>query len=489
MPDAGTRRAGLDVAVDRSTSVSRPVWVAALTAALVTGMLLRIRTSPDVDLWLHLRIGDLLRDGVRFGPGPDPLAALADRTYVPTQWLAQVMMSGVHDAAGVAGIQVVRLVLVTALGGLVLLGCRVVAGPAAAGFATALTMAGTAIAWGERPQLAGMVLLAATVAIWWRASTASVVPWLVVPLTWLWACLHGSWLLGAAVGAVLVVGGVLDGCWRGRRAVLVAATPVAAVAVAALTPLGSAAVLEPFHVGTAARLTVNEWQRPALGNPLLLIVLSACVVAVLGIVRSGDRRWSHGLSVVVAVVLALWMVRTIAVAAVVVAPAVAHGLDVLARRRGTGGHVIAGVDPPRPVSTREKQVWLLAAALVLVLGGSQIVTSEVRAPVADTISDAIAALPPAAVLAVDARAVGWTQWAHPERRPMRDLRAEVYSEPVALAYKDFQEARPGWQAYAAAHGVTAVLAYRDGPLDPAMAEDASWSAVAEDPRFRLWVKR
>ena len=198
-------------------------------------------------------------------------------------------------------------------------------------------MAGTAIAWGERPQLAGMVLLAATVAVWWRASEASSVPWVVVPLTWLWACLHGSWLLGAAVGGVLLVGGVLDGCWRGRRAVLVALVPVASVAAAALTPIGSAAILEPFHVGAAARLTVNEWQRPALGNPLLLVVLASCIVAGVGLLRSGDRRWSHGLSVLVAATLSLWMVRTIAVGAVVLAPAVAHGLDVLVRSRHSSG--------------------------------------------------------------------------------------------------------------------------------------------------------
>ena len=36
-------------------------------------------------------------------------------------------------------------------------------------------------------QLAGMLLVAVTVALWWRASDLSSVPWGLVPLTWLWA--------------------------------------------------------------------------------------------------------------------------------------------------------------------------------------------------------------------------------------------------------------------------------------------------------------
>ena len=105
MTDAATRPA----AARRAPS---PAAVGAgLAVGLLTAMLLRIRTTPDVDLWLHLRIGDLLNAGQQFGSGPDPLAALADRPYVPTQWLAQRAMAWTWSAAGMTGIQVVRLLL------------------------------------------------------------------------------------------------------------------------------------------------------------------------------------------------------------------------------------------------------------------------------------------------------------------------------------------------------------------------------------------
>ena len=88
-------------------------WVA---AGAVTAALLTVRSRPDVDLWLHLRIGGLLRDGARFEGLPDPLAVLPDRTYVPTQWLAQVSMSGLYDAGGMAAIQLLRVILVVDAG-------------------------------------------------------------------------------------------------------------------------------------------------------------------------------------------------------------------------------------------------------------------------------------------------------------------------------------------------------------------------------------
>ena len=63
----------------------------------------------------------------------------------------------------------------------------------------------TAAQWGERPQLAGLVLLAVTTWLWSRARRDATVPWLVIPLTWVWAMLHGSWVLGVATGALFVV--------------------------------------------------------------------------------------------------------------------------------------------------------------------------------------------------------------------------------------------------------------------------------------------
>ena len=213
----------------------------------------------------------------------------------------------------------------------------------------------------------------------------------------------------------------------------------------AAAPHPARACLEPFRVGPVAGLTANEWQRPALGNPLLLVVLAAAVVALLGLVRSRRPSLDAALTVVAAA-LALWMVRTIAVGAIVLAPALAAGLSSLARSRepprdAADGRRSGTRHPPvgpsgrpgrwRPPASRRRRVARRDHAF--------------GPPVTGTVSTAAVRCPDAG-LAVDGRAVGWTQWAHRDRRPLRDLRAEVYSVPVATAYEDFQEARPGWQA-------------------------------------------
>ncbi len=144
--------------VGSTRPVRRPglaTWGWSVAAGAVTAALLTVRSRPDVDLWLHLRIGGLLRDGGRFEGLPDPLAVLPDRSYVPTQWLAQVSMSGLYDAGGMAAIQLLRVILVVALVGLVALACRTVAGPTATAATTTVTAFGTSAAWGERPAAAG----------------------------------------------------------------------------------------------------------------------------------------------------------------------------------------------------------------------------------------------------------------------------------------------------------------------------------------------
>jgi hypothetical protein len=464
-----------------SARSARPsgVWVAAATLGIVAALLLRVRTRPDIDLWLHLRIGDMLRAGERFGTPPDPLAELADRAYVPTQWLSQVGMSIVYDVWGMNGIQITRVLLVLLLGVLVVAAARVTAPATAAAIAAAITMFSTSIAWGERPQLAATVLLGAAVLLWWRALDQGRVPWLVMPLAWVWALVHGSWILGVAVGVLLTVGGLLDGRWSGRTAYLVAGVPAFSLVAAALTPLGPRGALEPFRMGEAARTFVNEWQTPSLLNPLVVVVLASALVGLLGILRSSHLRWTRLLTVVASVALALWMVRTIAVGAVVLTPALAAGL-------ATVGGRSRDRDSTLPFRS-EARAWGLGAVLFLVIAGWHALTTPFPAPVSSTVSAAVDDIPTDTHVAVDGRAVGWLQWAHRDLRPLRDLRAEVYSLPVALAYDDFKEARPGWQDYVDEHGITVVLADRSEPLDAALAGEPRWHVAAEDADFRLWV--
>ncbi len=255
--------------------------------------------------------------------------------------------------------------------------------------------------------------------------------------------------------------------------------PAAALLAACLTPLGLTAVTEPFRVGEAARLYVHEWQRPTLTNPLLVVVLLSVAVSLASLAVRSPDRWLRALTTLAAAVLAVWMVRTIAAGAVVLAPALAIGLSAL------GDHRHRTAPEQR---TREWQAWLLAGLIATGVGAWHAARTDWGPPVSSQVSTALSRLSPGAVLAVDGRAVGWLQLTHPGLHPLKDLRAEVYSAQTTREYKAFADARPGWAEYATEHRVGAILADRDEPLDPAIAQAGTWQLAAADDDFRLWVQ-
>lgn len=446
---------------------------AAGLTGLLTWAILRIRSSADMDLWLHLRVGRLLAGGGRFGL-PDPLTELPDVAYVPSQWLAQVAMVGVQDWFGGAGIQAVRLGLVLALVGLVLLACRQWASPVPAAVATLLATYGTTAAWSERPQLAGVVLLAGTYAAWLRAARTRRPPWMLVPVAWLWAGLHGSWPLGIGLGVLVCAGLWLDD--RGARSAVprLLLVPLASLVVTALTPLGPGLLLNPVEVSLALRGRVNEWLPPALDNPLLLGPALSAVLVLLVWARRRHTTAGRALLLLAGVVATFSAVRTMAVGAVLLAPLLAQALESL---RGPA------TEPER--GTRAEWWTWGAAALLTVVLCLPLLTAPRTSPVPASVDAAVAGLPAGTVAEVEVGVSGWFLWAHPGVRPLRDLRSEAYSLPVARAHESFTRCGTGWQAYAEEHEVAAAVVTRDGPLDGCL-RGAGWRELAREGGFAVW---
>lgn len=455
------------------------VWVVALTSAIVSGLLLHLRGAPDIDLWLHLRIGDELRAGASFQGGHDPLVVLADRPYVPTQWLAEVVGSVAHDLGGLTAILWLRFLALVSLTVVVYLVARLDAGPRRAALAAVLGVVATSAAWGERPQLAGAVLEAVTLWLWSRCRRRGTTPWAVVPLFWLWACVHGTWIIGLLTGELFSLLIVVDARWRlpRRRSLRLLAVHLLSLVAVAVTPLGPGLLLEPFKVNEVARATVNEWQPPAPGNPLMLLVL-LMASAVLASVPLQRRRWreslGHLLLVSAGIALAVYSVRTIAFAGMLLVPALAAAFGPRATLR----------DPVRP---RELLPWLAAAVVLAVMPGV-LLGVDTRPPIASGISSGLDALPAGSPVVVDVRVSGWVLHAHPRLRPLRDLRAEVYSPATAHAYEAFMKGEPGWRQYADDHQVRAMLLGVGAPLAPLLSGDG-WQVVASDTTYELWIPR
>jgi hypothetical protein len=77
---------------------SLPGFVWTLTSAVgLAALALTIRAISDPSPWLHLKVGQFLLDGHRFGT-PDPFAPFAGR-YEPTQWLPSIATAALYDTS------------------------------------------------------------------------------------------------------------------------------------------------------------------------------------------------------------------------------------------------------------------------------------------------------------------------------------------------------------------------------------------------------
>ncbi len=96
----------------------------------------RIGTTSDTDLWGHVRFGqDLLRDTGAAAGRYRRMPSTSDRPWINHEWLAELAMGAAFDAAGVAGLLLLKAALL--LGSLIVVAWAVdrAAGGRAAGIA------------------------------------------------------------------------------------------------------------------------------------------------------------------------------------------------------------------------------------------------------------------------------------------------------------------------------------------------------------------
>lgn len=246
--------------------------VAMLTAVL--GLLFTLRSYFPLwhtDLWGHLAYGRWIF-GERALPTTEPLMPLAEGVpFIDTAWLSQVWGYLMYQQFGTAGMQFLYAFSITVVAGLlafaVYLRTRNV-------WAAILTIG--VFYWGDyqqllvvRPQLAGMVcfgaiFVMATAAAWKRWYT-----WAIPAAFLVWANVHGSFLVGLAMLAALLLGRAVDILRRTRnwRMILVErktrgllyALQLSMVAVL-LNPYGLAIYPAIFTVSGNANLqSLIEW--------------------------------------------------------------------------------------------------------------------------------------------------------------------------------------------------------------------------------------
>jgi hypothetical protein len=458
----------------RASRFKRPLPLIVATTVVSVSVAIGVRPVSDPSPWLHLKIGAFLLDGGRFGL-PDPWAPFASAAYVPTEWLPEVVGQVVYQTFGLPGIAWMRCAGILGLLSALVWSSRRSASPTTAILVAFIALVGAYDGLTERPQLLGLVALAVAVGAWWRTALDLKPRWWLVPMTWLWACSHGLWSVGIAVGLVTLAGLLADRRLTRSSATKLLAVLVLCVTAAGLTPLGPGLLLSPMAVGKNASKFVGEWQSTSVHDPFALVTLAMLGLVLLSWFRMGRKPpwWQIGL-LLTGIAATLAMTRMIAVGAVIAAPLLANEIQLY---RG------------RPVSrsTRQSRSAWVGLILVALVAAAPLSAARAQdaAAVPDHLRPQLSLIPQGTIVLAEGDISGWLFWADPQVRPVLDPRIEVYPAGHVRAYISAMNAQPGWRQFVEKTGATYALLLRGSPIATALIERAGWSRLGEDAGFVL----
>lgn len=455
-----------------------PTFAGLYTAAfVVAGWGVGLRPLHDNGFLWHLRTGHLILDsGI---PRADPYSFThPGRDWIAQSWLAELVYAAVDDVAGAFGLRLLTAVATAVVGGLAyFLAMRRSGEARRAAVLTGLALLSVGAVVSERPLLYGLLAFLGLVTMVELPDTRAGrwLPWMLPPLLWIWGNVHGSFVLGIVYLGLHVVGTWLepDGMppWEGRSRALVVGTAAGLLLLLA-NPYGVDLLLFPFHlVGQGEVLdNVVEWQSPDFRAPRGWAYAAWLAAVLVTTARRGP--WSRR-DLVVALpflLLGLWSLRNMGIAALVTLP------------------IVAGAWRPAriPEPVRAPIHWAFAGLLVVAAAGLTLVAatdddySLDRYPTTTFERLDEAGLTGERLFTTD-RWAGYviaTRW--PEQHVFLDDRYDMYPAELFLEYLDVIAARPGWREPLDRYDVCVAVVPDDAAITAALEVEPGWRRIADD---------
>lgn len=480
------RATGATLTTDSQQSASDRVglpFLAVLGIAVGFGMLMLGSTElRDVDLYWHILAGEELSSGVPPGSvGRSWSFSPVDGDWTTTQWLSEWLLFQMVEFGGWAAPAAMRV----ATGGL---GLLILARSTLGRFPVsrsavpfALAAASVVLVSQERPQQATLVGAAALGGVLLDVLQTGKTPrWYVaLPLTTIWANLHGGWVLVPAVLGLGAVGRALDSGLRDRSARRAGTLAAAAVLAGMVTPAGLEGLTAAWRFREAAAL-ILEWQPT---QPTYSIgVLTVAMLALLGLgwARSALVPRSELLAALALAVLAWSAWRNVAPSLALLAPLVSSRL-------------VAAWPPTSEREPRWSRPVGLLMASAMTIGSLAGMQGQSHLPYSTRpvdLSMAIAELPAGQKVLNDYNVAGLILFfGGPTTRVAIDGRADLYGADYISDYFDLTDLQGNWRSLLASLDPTAALVLTDSALAYELAEIRGWELLGVEGNYSLLVDR
>jgi hypothetical protein len=327
--------------------------------------------------------------------------------------------------------------------------------------------------------------------------------WLLIPLTALWANLHGGFVVFLACLALLVVGSAMEAfLGRGRleAAGRYALLFLGCSAASFINPYGAA-----LHVHIISYLRadwiknlVQEFQAPTFrteGQLQFEILLFAGLVVTGFLLQK--RRVTEALWLLFLAHSSITSVRHAPLYAAVAAPLVASELSTWWRtfadrsKKSSLLRILHQLGEDIAPAFRWTSVWPAAVVVVLIF-----LNAPVQWP-RDFPSEMfpVAMVQENADLLRSGRLLTTDQWGdymifryYPQQKVFVDGRSDFYGESLGTEYIHLLQGQYDWQAILARHGFEVALLPSNWPLSQLLKLDPSWRVVKDDSRSVLFVR-
>ncbi len=376
-------------------------------------------------------------------------------------WLVELLYSGINGT-GSSLVWVNWMILIVGVATIAFIGIamyRSVASPVVVGFTliVAVWLLGPFLQ--PRPVIFSFLALAGLVVV---LQNRDRVLWLVVPLIWIWAGVHGSWIIGGLLVALEWLR-----TWDHRVFKVGAISLVATLATA--HGLGTWLVVYEFIGSQDALAQMQEWKAPDFGGlaqmPYLALIAGVIVASIAGKISVRDL-------VVVLPFMFLGMTsrRTVVPAAIVLLPWAVMAMPAVRVPKSAS----------RPVVALGVMVGLGLLAIVP-MGGDSVGTLDSERFPSENARSQIDGLNAFYDDGVGGFLI-FSEW--PERLVWIDDRAELHG---VERMTELAEARNGnYEAVFAKYGFEAALTKPDWPLTDSLASDG-WQLTYDDGDFLVFV--